>query len=214
MPDLISKKSKVYGADGNAPPDDGDVGGWVYLEPVECVVGKDVPVELGLKVGITEEGYHWMEKKMITDESKGQPGYICKIAADGKAVRVVWQHTIGGEKEGVFHPDGWESGVTYAVGRLDCYYLQIWDEKPRQHGELMIFCNVFTPVKGEGYPMEPHRTFLYSGSDDETIRVWDLESHTCVSVIDTKHDNKVSDLCMTDSGRLVSASQDASIKIW
>ena len=31
--------------------------------------------------------------------------------------------------------------------------------------------------------MEPHRNFLYSGSDDETIRVWDLESHSCVSVI-------------------------------
>ena len=81
LPDVITKKSRVYGADGTAPPDDGDVGGWVYLEPEECIVGKDVPVKLGLKVGITEEGYKWMEKKMIADESKGQAGYICKIAA-------------------------------------------------------------------------------------------------------------------------------------
>jgi WD40 repeat protein len=163
---------------------------------------------------MSEQGYHWIESKMITDESREGAGFINKISADGGAVRVVWSHTIGGEKEGVFHPDGWESGITYAVGRDDNHYLQLWDEKPRQHGEIMILCNIFTPQQGEGYPMEPHRTFLYSGSDDETIRVWDLESHTCVSVIKTNHDNKVSDLVCTDSGRLVSASQDCTIKIW
>jgi WD40 repeat protein len=45
-------------------------------------------------------------------------------------------------------------------------------------------------------------------------RVWDLESHTCVSVIKTKHANKVSALAISEAGRLVSASQDSSIKLW
>jgi hypothetical protein len=214
MPDLIRKKSKIEGADGSAPPDAGDVGGWVYLEPELPLVGKDLALSLGLKVGISEDGYDWMEKKQMTDESRGGPGYINKIAADGAAVRVVWQHTIGADKDGVFHPDGWESGVTYAVGRAEKYYLQMWDEKPRQHGQLMLYCNVYTPRQGQGYPVEPHRTFLYSGSDDETIRVWDLESHCCVALMKTEHTNKISDLIMTQSGRLVSASQDSSIKIW
>lgn len=92
--------------------------------------------------------------------------------------------------------------------------MQVWDERPRQHGEVMVFCNVYTAEKGEDYPLEPHRTFLYSGSDDETVRVWDLESHTCVSVIETRHLNKVSDICLTPAGRLITASQDTSIKLW
>ena len=146
---------------------------------------------------------------------------------------MVWQHTIGAEKDGVFHPDGWESTVsepdfklrllvclscqlvqvlavlpvlivpwitarpslpysdseqtsafvdsrlaevhvgvivraclrfftqvTYAVGRGDNYYLKLWDEKPHQHGQIMVFCNVYTPRAGEDYPMEPHRYCL------------------------------------------------------
>ena len=60
---------------------------------------------------MSEEGIHWLEHKQITDESKGGAGFISKVSADGGAVRVVWQHTIGGEKGGVFHPDGWESGM-------------------------------------------------------------------------------------------------------
>ena len=235
MPDLLHKKSKVYGADGNAPPDFGDTGGWVYLEPQTRLIGKDVPLALGLKVGMSEDGYAWIENKNIADESRGGFGYISKITADGGAVRVVWSVTIGCEKNGALHADGWESNVTYGCGRNNNYVLQLWDDRPRQHGEVMIFCNVNTARAGDNYPLEvlsllallvqkckhshltarqPHRTFLYSGSDDETLRIWDLENHSCVSVITTNHSNKVSDIAMTESGRLVSGSQDCSIKVW
>ena len=58
------------------------------------------------------------------------------------------------------------------------------------------------------------RHYLVSGSDDETCRVWDLHSHSCVSVLEGQHSNKISALAFTESNRLVSASQDTTVKVW
>ena len=59
-----------------------------------------------------------------------------------------------------------------------------------------------------------HRHYLVSGSDDETCRVWDLYSHTCACVLEGHHTNKVSALAVTKSNRLVTGSQDTTVKVW
>ncbi|KAJ1492979.1 hypothetical protein T484DRAFT_1769419, partial [Baffinella frigidus] len=203
-----SKRARgVPGADGSAGRDGVDSGGWVFLELVEQIIGKDVPGKIGIKVALSEEGKAWQAGRNLVDESKGMGGFISRLSLDGNAGRVVWQaeldvllssqpemrsrnSSIGAEKNGVVHPDGWESPVTYAIGRGDNYFLQMFDERPRQHGELFLFCHVGRAVAAEHLPLEPHRYLLFSGSDDECIRVWDLHSHTAISEMCGEHTNK------------------------
>lgn len=46
-----SKRARgVPGADGSAGRDGVDSGGWVFLELVEQIIGKDVPGKIGIKV--------------------------------------------------------------------------------------------------------------------------------------------------------------------
>ncbi len=78
----------------------------------------------------------------------------------------------------------------------------------------MVFCHTAAAVRGDEDVLLPHRAYLVTGSDDETIRVHDLASHTHVAVLADGHTNKVAALALTSAHRLVSASQDASIKVW
>jgi WD40 repeat protein len=165
-------------------------------------------------VSLSEEGKAWLLGRQLPDESRGLGGFISRLSLDGSACRVVWQASIGGEKDGVLHPDGWESPITWAIGRQDNYFLQVHDERPRQHGELMLFCHAGRAVAGEQLPLEPHRYMLYTGSDDECVRVWDLYSHTPVAEMSGEHENKVSSLAFNNADRLISASQDRTIKVW
>jgi WD40 repeat protein len=46
------------------------------------------------------------------------------------------------------------------------------------------------------------------------VRVWDLYSHTPVAEMSGEHENKVSSLAFNNADRLISASQDRTIKVW
>ena len=52
------------------------------------------------------------------------------------------QSSIGAEKNGVVHPDGWESPVTYAIGRGDNYFLQVHSRAKRK--KFRNFLRTFT----------------------------------------------------------------------
>lgn len=213
FPDGPLNLSNVPGADGSGT-DGQDSGGWVYLEPRASVVGRDLEAVVGLKVGMSEEGMRWMAQREIANHSQGRAGYISSVSEDGTMCRVLWEATIGQEKEGVLCPKGWESHISYATGRQEHYYLMKWDETPQRHGRLLFACHVTPPVAHEPLPLEPHRALLFSGSRDASVRVWDLHSHTCVAVLEGQHSRTVTDLTLTPSGRLLSASQDAAVCLW
>ena len=58
----------------------------------------------------------------------------------------------------------------------------------------------------------PHRT-LTSGSDDKTIKIWDIEERSIMSTL-SAHSDSVTALCYANEGELVSGSDDKSLIIW
>ena len=55
---------------------------------------------------------------------------------------------------------------------------------------------------------------LFSGSDDSTIKVWDVATGACVQTLEG-HENSVSSVCVSaDGSRLFSGSHDDTIKVW
>lgn len=59
-----------------------------------------------------------------------------------------------------------------------------------------------------------HRLLLFSGSDDGTVRVWDLVTKSCASVLD-KHFSAVTSLSVSTNGwNLVSAGRDKVVNVW
>lgn len=60
----------------------------------------------------------------------------------------------------------------------------------------------------------PKRNVLISGSDDRTVRVWDLKSMEELCVL-RGHDDKIWDLAVTADGETIySASGDYTIRRW
>lgn len=61
---------------------------------------------------------------------------------------------------------------------------------------------------------EPSRLLLYSGSDDYTIRIWDLNSKNCIAAL-AKHQSAVTSFAISeDGGTLLSAGRDKVVNLW
>ena len=58
-----------------------------------------------------------------------------------------------------------------------------------------------------------YKDFLCSGSDDNTIKIWDLISLNCVCTLEG-HKDKINYFIQEDKGFLISCSSDQSIKFW
>ena len=52
-----------------------------------------------------------------------------------------------------------------------------------------------------------------SGSDDKTIKIWNIETRACIQTL-TGHTRSVTDLLELKNGNIVSGSEDGTIKIW
>jgi WD40 repeat protein len=56
--------------------------------------------------------------------------------------------------------------------------------------------------------------FLFTGSDDKTIRYWDLNSRMSLAVL-RGHESSIRDLYLiAESGSLVSCGHDGCVKVW
>lgn len=61
---------------------------------------------------------------------------------------------------------------------------------------------------------EIEQNYLFSGSDDKTIRVWELVNRYCLYSL-TGHETSVQHLLMIkETGLLVSCAYDNKIKVW
>ncbi|CAI5952770.1 unnamed protein product [Closterium sp. NIES-64] len=84
------------------------------------------------------------------------------------------------------------------------------------HGSASSSANPLGPSKPHHAP--PHRASkplwrLFSGSRDNTIRVWDLSSLLCITTL-TGHTDDVVGLATGPNNRLFSASVDHTIRVW
>lgn len=58
------------------------------------------------------------------------------------------------------------------------------------------------------------QNFLFTGSDDKTIRFWDLTEQLALAVL-RGHDSSIKDLFLiSESGSLVSCAHDGCLKVW
>ncbi|PSS04567.1 Transducin beta-like protein [Actinidia chinensis var. chinensis] len=61
---------------------------------------------------------------------------------------------------------------------------------------------------------DPNRLILFSGSDDTTVRVWDLGTKRCIATLE-KHFSTVTSLSVSEDGwTLLSAGRDKVVNLW
>ncbi|CAL5367966.1 unnamed protein product [Camellia sinensis] len=61
---------------------------------------------------------------------------------------------------------------------------------------------------------DPNRLILFSGSDDATVRVWDLATKRCIATLD-KHFSAVTSMAVSEDGwSLLSAGRDKVVNVW
>jgi WD40 repeat protein len=127
--------------------------------------------------------------------------------------------------------NGWKSAEPYPVATIDYHGLQ---SKIRlsANGRYLAFGSkgdlVLFDVRNQKVAriildahkqcilttcFSPDGTQLFSGSEDGSIKQWDVETSTLASVM-PHHCGPVSDLCMDTSDDIYSASHDFMIRIW
>ena len=67
--------------------------------------------------------------------------------------------------------------------------------------------------KIDNYANNVYKYYLCSGSDDNTIKIWDLISLNCVCTLEG-HTDKINYFIQGDKGFIISCSSDKSIKFW
>jgi len=81
-----------------------------------------------------------------------------------------------------------------------------------QNGRLLTFkrSHQYRPILNIVHTRDNR---LATGSSDETIKIWNIETGTCIQTLDG-HTGRVYSLCELSDGCLLSGSADKTIKIW
>lgn len=66
-----------------------------------------------------------------------------------------------------------------------------------------------------GICISPNNKYLITGSDDMSIKIWDLEANECLLTIENAHADWVNRIVLTkDCQQFISTSWDSEIKVW
>ena len=55
---------------------------------------------------------------------------------------------------------------------------------------------------------------IASGSDDKTVRVWDVATKECVATLEGHTDNVMAVCSLGDGLRIASGSSDKTVRVW
>ncbi|MCP3956942.1 MAG: TIR domain-containing protein [bacterium] len=89
-------------------------------------------------------------------------------------------------------------------------------QRPEQAEPLAVLERELTGHKGwvNSVAVSPNGTWAASGSNDDTVRIWDLETGTCRESLE-EHTGNVRSVAITPDGkRILSASVDGSVRVW
>ncbi len=113
----------------------------------------------------------------------------------------------------------WSADGKWIISGGDDGTVKVWDSQTGACLQTLsghtqgVWCLAWATSKSaSGEP--PHLPLLASGSEDHTVRLWDLSIGQCLQTLEGHH-NKVLQLVWSPDGRtLASSSDDATIRLW
>ncbi|MBW4518708.1 MAG: hypothetical protein KME16_03115 [Scytolyngbya sp. HA4215-MV1] len=138
---------------------------------------------------------------------------------DGSCLNVLQGHTSG-VRAIAFSPDG-----QFLISGGDDQEIRLWDV---QTGHCLqtfqghtgwVWSVAFAPQRDANSPVglassKGKRQWFASGSEDKTVRLWDVQTGQCIKKLQG-HRGWVSSVSFSADGqRLISGSQDETIKLW
>jgi WD40 repeat protein len=88
--------------------------------------------------------------------------------------------------------------------------------KAKPHPELAVLERELTGHKGwvNSVAVSPDGMWAVSGSDDKTVKIWDLETGACRATLNGHTEEVNSVAIMPDGRRILSVSDDGFIRVW
>ncbi|KAJ3308653.1 Coatomer subunit beta', partial [Blyttiomyces sp. JEL0837] len=105
-----------------------------------------------------------------------------------------------------------ESPDEFATGSLD-KTIKVWSLN--QDAPLYELLGHTAPINTVSYFTNPTTgtVTLLSGSDDKTIRAWDLATRQCIKTISNAHENNVTTISIVGNN-VITAGEDGAFKLW
>jgi len=148
------------------------------------------------------------------------PGFIISGSSDrtvkywsrttGECIRTINDHTGWVLAVASYtYPDG---SFLFASGSYD-WTIKLYDDNNSSLSCIRTLRDHTNSVRSLSFNL--YGSLLASGSDDKTIKIWDVSSGKCLQTLSRQHTDRIhSVLFSPDESRLVSGSDDKTICIW